>query len=123
MPKEGGWSTRSADLCKVWMSKGEDQETAKRELIEIFKLLEGGLGDKPYFGGDNFGLVDIALVPFYSRFYTLEKFGNFSIEAECPLLVAWAKRCIKKESVSNSLQDLEKLYEFAVKLNKMFRVE
>ncbi|CAL5403221.1 unnamed protein product [Camellia sinensis] len=108
---------------KVWMSKGEDQETAKRELIEIFKLLEGELGDKPYFGGDNFGLVDIALVPFYSRFYTLEKFGNFSIEAECPLLVAWAKRCIEKESVSKSLQNPEKLYEFVVKLNKMLGVE
>ncbi|CAL5406077.1 hypothetical protein CsSME_00026703 [Camellia sinensis var. sinensis] len=108
---------------KVWMSKGEDQEIAKRELIEIFKLLEGELGDKPYFGGDNFGLVDIALVPFYSRFYTLEKFGNFSIEAECPLLVAWAKRCIEKESVSKSLQNPEKLYEFVVKLNKMLGVE
>ncbi|XP_057507055.1 probable glutathione S-transferase [Actinidia eriantha] len=107
---------------KVWRSKGEDQEEAKRELIEIFKVLEGELGDKPYFGGDNFGLVDIALVPFYSRFYTLEKFGNFSIEAECPVLVAWAKRCMKRESVFKSLPDSEKVYDFVLQVNKWFGI-
>ncbi|KAL6999768.1 glutathione transferase [Sarracenia purpurea var. burkii] len=103
---------------KVWRSKGEDQEAAKKELIEIFKLLEGKLGEKPYFGGENFGFVDISLVPFYSRFYTLEKFGKFSIEAECPILVEWAKRCLERESVSKSLPDSHKVYQFVVEVNK-----
>ncbi|KAE9458000.1 hypothetical protein C3L33_10108, partial [Rhododendron williamsianum] len=34
----------------------EDQEAAKSELIECFKLLEGELGDKPYFGGETLAL-------------------------------------------------------------------
>ncbi|WP_411023994.1 glutathione S-transferase family protein, partial [Salmonella sp. s58724] len=71
-------------------SKGEEQEAGKKELIEHLRVLENELGDKPFFGGDAFGFVDIARVTFYSWFYTHEKCGNFSIEAECPKLIAWA---------------------------------
>ncbi|KAF2318186.1 hypothetical protein GH714_002471 [Hevea brasiliensis] len=74
--------------------KGEEQEAAKKEFIESLKLMEGELGEKPYFGGESFGYVDVVLVPFYSWFYTYEVSGNFSIEAECPKLIQWAKRFI-----------------------------
>ncbi|KAF8391047.1 hypothetical protein HHK36_023347 [Tetracentron sinense] len=45
-----------ADFIYVWgkkvcMTKGEEQVTAK-ELIDCLKLMEGELGDKPYFGGE-----------------------------------------------------------------------
>ncbi|KAE9457987.1 hypothetical protein C3L33_10111, partial [Rhododendron williamsianum] len=110
-------------MKRITRTKGEDQERAKKELLEIFKLLEGELGDKPYFGGDEFGLVDIALVPFYSRFYAVETFGKFSIEAESPKLVAWGLRCMEKESVSNSLPDSKKVYEFVLDVNKKLGIE
>ncbi|KAK3015274.1 hypothetical protein RJ639_005694 [Escallonia herrerae] len=100
-------------------TKGEAQEAAKKKLIENFKLLEGELGDKAYFGGQSFGLVDVALIPFYAFFYAIEMFGNFSMEAECPVLVAWGKRCMEeKESVSKTLPDKYKVYEFMLELNK-----
>ncbi|GMP66293.1 hypothetical protein CsSME_00026708 [Camellia sinensis var. sinensis] len=103
-------------ICSVsklmWSSTGEAQETAKNDLIGCLKLLEGELGDKPYFGGDTFGFVDVALIPFYNAFYTIEQLGNFRIVAECPKLVAWGHRCMKKESVSKSLPDQHKLYDF-----------
>ncbi|KAG5596690.1 hypothetical protein H5410_037922 [Solanum commersonii] len=100
---------------RVWSGKGEDQEEAKKELIEIFKTLEGELGDKTYFGGDeNLGFVDVALVPFTSWFYSYETCANFSIEAECPKLVAWAKRCMQIESVSNSLPHPHKIYAYVL---------
>ncbi|XWS27471.1 hypothetical protein CRYUN_Cryun26dG0117900 [Craigia yunnanensis] len=57
---------------KIWTPKGEEQATTKKEFIESLKLLEGKLGDKPYFGGENLGYVDVALVPFYSWFYAYE---------------------------------------------------
>ncbi|MCD7448991.1 Glutathione S-transferase 5 [Datura stramonium] len=101
----------------IWSSKAEDQEAANKEFIDCLKLLEGELGDKPYFEGENFGLVDMAFIPYYSWFPTFDKFGKFSIEAECPKFVAWAKRCMQKESVSKSLVDPEKVYDFIV----MFR--
>lgn len=80
-------------------------------MIEILKLLEGELGDKKYFAGETFGFVDVAFVPFTSWFYTYETVGNFSVEKECPKLVAWAKRCMERDSVSKSLHDPHKVYE------------
>ncbi|KAL3508881.1 hypothetical protein ACH5RR_028282, partial [Cinchona calisaya] len=78
------------DLARmVWTTKGEIQETAKDELINCFKLLEAELGDKSYFGGKTFGITDIAFIPYYCWFHTLEKFGNFSMDDECPKLVTW----------------------------------
>ncbi|KAJ7015032.1 hypothetical protein NC653_004353 [Populus alba x Populus x berolinensis] len=34
------------------MEKGEEKEAAKNDFIESLKLLEGELGDEPYFEGD-----------------------------------------------------------------------
>ncbi|KAF2323346.1 hypothetical protein GH714_034796 [Hevea brasiliensis] len=87
----------------LWATKGEVKEASKKDLIECFKILEGELGDKPYFGGERFGYIDLALIPFYSFFYTFETLGNFSVVVEFPKLVDWAQRCLLKESVSKSL--------------------
>ncbi|MBA0624846.1 hypothetical protein Godav_010129 [Gossypium davidsonii] len=108
---------------KVWSTKGEEQEAAKKEFIECLKLLEGELGNKAYFGGENLGYVDVVLVPFYSWFYAYEKCGNFSIETECPKLIAWAKRCMEKDSVSKSLPDQDKIYDYVLHLKKVFGIE
>ncbi|KAA8524943.1 hypothetical protein F0562_011419 [Nyssa sinensis] len=107
----------------VWTTKGEEQDAAKKKFIECLKLLEGELGDKPYFGGETFGLCDVALITFYSWFGTYEICGNFSIEAECPTLIAWAKRCMQKESVAKSLPDQHKIYDFAMQNKKKFGME
>ncbi|KAK4338144.1 hypothetical protein RND71_042631 [Anisodus tanguticus] len=68
--------------------------------------------------GESFGFVDIALIGFYSWFYTFETFGNFNMEAECPKLIAWANRCMQRESVSKSLADPHKIYELILTYRK-----
>ncbi|XP_016515111.1 putative glutathione S-transferase parC [Nicotiana tabacum] len=109
---------------KIWATKREELKEAKKELIDPLKLLElEVLGDKPYFGGENFGFVDIALIGFYCWFYTYENFANFSIEAECPKLAAWGKRCMQRESVSKSLPDPHKIYEVLLEFRKNYGVE
>ncbi|XP_042505490.1 probable glutathione S-transferase [Macadamia integrifolia] len=95
-----------------------DGKEAGKELIESLKLLEGELGEKPYFGGEKFGYVDLSLIPFYSFFNSFETYGNLSIEAECPKLIAWAKRCLQKESVSKSLADQQKVIHFFEQMRK-----
>ncbi|XP_058071493.1 probable glutathione S-transferase [Magnolia sinica] len=108
---------------KIWKSKGEAKEAAKKEFIECLKLLEGELGDKTYFGGDTFGFIDIALIPFSCWFYSYETEGNFSIEKECPKLKMWLKRCMERESVSKALPDPHKVYDLVGFLKKKFGIE
>ncbi|PNX73141.1 glutathione S-transferase-like protein [Trifolium pratense] len=109
---------------KLWRTnKGEEQEAGKKEFIEVLKLLEQELGDKPYFGGDKLGYVDIAFIPFYTWFKAYETFGNLNIEKECPKILSWAKRCIKIESVSKSLPDQDKVYDFIVEMRKNLGIE
>lgn len=105
---------------KSWAEDGEEKDAGKKALIENLKVLESELGDKCFYGGDTFGYVDIALVTFYSWFHTYETFGNFSFEKECPTLMAWVKRCLKRESVSKTLPDSQKILEFTVFMKKTY---
>ena len=107
----------------MWTTKGEEQEEAKREFLECTRLLEEELGDKPYLGRENLGFVDVALIPTYSWFYVREKFGNFSVEAKHPKFIAWTKRCMQKESVSRSLPDQKRVYEFTLRLRSKLGME
>nr|ADB11366.1 tau class glutathione transferase GSTU39 [Populus trichocarpa] len=102
---------------KIWTTKGEELEAAKKGFFEL-KLLEGELGEKPYFGGETLGYVDIAFLPFCCGFSTYETIGNFSIEAQCPKIIAWAKRCLQKESVAKSLAEPGKLHELVLEMRK-----
>lgn len=96
----------------------EEHEAAKKELIENLKQLEKVLGDKPYFGGDTFGFVDVALIPFYKWFYTFEALGKFKVEAECPKIIEWGKRCMQREAVAKSVADEKLIYDFVLGFRK-----
>ncbi|CAM8900926.1 unnamed protein product [Rhodiola kirilowii] len=72
---------------------------------------------------EKIGFVDICMIGFYPWFHAYEKFGNFSIEDECPTMIAWAKRCMEVESVSKSLPDQEKVYGFVSEMRKKFGIE
>ncbi|CAN6470874.1 unnamed protein product [Victoria cruziana] len=109
---------------RMWKVKGEELEATKKQFIEILKLLEGELGDKPFFGGSHFGFVDVAFVPFASWFLVYESHGNFKVEEISPTLGAWVKRCMEKESVSESLPDPQKVLEFVnVVLKKKYGID
>lgn len=94
-----------------------------KEFIEVLKVLEEALGEKDYFGGESFGYVDIAAIPFTSWFYAYEQFGGFKVEDECPKITAWIKRCLERETVAKVYPDTAKVYEFVCMLKKLFGIE
>ncbi|KAJ3669979.1 hypothetical protein LUZ60_010303 [Juncus effusus] len=108
---------------RVWKSKGEAQEAAKKELIEILQILETELGDNKYFGGDTFNYVDVALIPLTTWFYGYETFGNFKIMEVIPNINSWIKRCMERDSVKTSLVDPEKVYEFICFLKEKYGIK
>lgn len=105
------------------MSKGKQQEEAKKEMIESLKLLEEELGDKLYYGGENLGLLDVAFIPYYCWFLSYETCGGFSVQAECPKLVEWVPRCQRIESVSTSLVDPLLVFDYVLQLRKRAGLE
>lgn len=103
---------------KILRGKRGELEEPTKEFIEGLKQLEQYLGDKTYFGGDTFGFVDVALIPFYSWFSSYEALGNFKVEAHCPELIAWANRCMQRDSVSKSLAAEKETEEFFSEFTK-----
>ncbi|KAK6157483.1 hypothetical protein DH2020_011731 [Rehmannia glutinosa] len=109
-----------AGMKITWHKSKEELEEGKKEMIYCLKLLEEQLGEKAYFGGEILGYLDVVLGGFCSWFYAYETFGNISMEIECPKLMAWIKRCMKRESFSKSLKEPHKIVDFVVQLrNKM----
>ncbi|XP_020180279.1 glutathione S-transferase U20-like [Aegilops tauschii subsp. strangulata] len=92
-------------------SKGEEKDVAKEELVEQLKRLDEVLGEKGFFSGDEFGFLDIVLIPFSSMFRGYEQHGGFDLEVECPNLMRWVKRCKERESVREVLPDEAKMYD------------
>nr|ANH58204.1 glutathione S-transferase [Dracaena cambodiana] len=102
---------------------GEELEAAKVELVGLLKLLEGELGEKPFFGGESFGYIDVALVPFSCWFHTYETRGGFVLDEECPRLMDWVRRCMERDSVSKALPDPCKVFELNRELIKKLAVQ
>ncbi|KAL2939545.1 putative glutathione S-transferase parA [Bienertia sinuspersici] len=103
---------------QILKAKEEEQEIFGKEFVENLNILEGVIKNKNFFGGDTFGYIDVALVPATCWFYTLEKLGNFKIEPNFPNIVAWAKRCNERQSVSGTLPDPEKIYSYVLDMKK-----
>ncbi|XP_071689027.1 uncharacterized protein [Rutidosis leptorrhynchoides] len=108
---------------KLYTTKGEEHEASRQEFIDCLKLLEGELGDKPYFGGQSFGYIDISLVPFCSWFEAYGTYGKINFEHECRKLMNWFRRCVQnKESVSKTLPDGLKILEFVQLMRKKYGI-
>ena len=67
----------------------DEKEATKGELIHQPRQLEGALGDMNFFFGDEFGFLDIVVIPLSSMFRAYKQQGNFDLEVECPKLMRW----------------------------------
>ncbi|KAG0473813.1 hypothetical protein HPP92_015670 [Vanilla planifolia] len=107
---------------KLLRAVGEGQEEAK-EFTENLKNLEAELGERKFFGGEVFGFVDIAMVPFTNWFYSCEAICGLKVDEAVPKLAAWANRCRERESVAKTLPDPKKVLESVVDFRKKMGIQ
>ncbi|XP_047945244.1 probable glutathione S-transferase isoform X2 [Salvia hispanica] len=96
----------------IWCEEREEKEAGKKGFVEFMKQMESELGDKPFFGDNGFGFLDVALITYTPWFKTFEICGDFSIQQDYPKLSSWVKKCLEIESVSKSLADPDNVYNF-----------
>eukprot|EP01018_Ginkgo_biloba_P033368 Gb_37498 [translate_table: standard] len=108
---------------RILWTKGEAWEEGKKEFVEALVLLEGAFDQissgKPYFGGYEFGYLDVVFAPFIPFFDAFEACGDFKLPLEkCPKLSAWIKLVSERQSVKKILPEPEKALEFGVTWRK-----
>jgi glutathione S-transferase len=104
----------------IFWGPGEQQQKEAEELVASFLIVEEALrtnrcfSGKPYFGGDEIGLVDIALGGILAFVKALEKATNLVLidQEKMPLLDAWSNRFCDSNGVKEVMPDPVKLREF-----------
>ncbi|KAL6180016.1 hypothetical protein ACLB2K_046685 [Fragaria x ananassa] len=95
-------ASSSSGICvpavmSAFSEKGEEKEKAAKEARENLKILESGLKEKHFFGGESIGFVDIAAgwIGVWARM--VEKIAEVNlIDTETtPLLDAWFRRVLE----------------------------
>lgn len=74
----------------------------QRELIARFAQTESQLGNKPYFDGAAFGMVDAAFAPVLRYFDTFDGIADFNFFDHTPKLRAWRATLADRPSVRNA---------------------
>lgn len=84
------------------------------QTVSCLKLLEDYLEDKPFFGGDEIGYVDIALGSRLAWFKVVEEVENVKLldEERLPNLVKWAERFWLNDRVNGVMPEHNKLVEY-----------
>lgn len=91
----------------VRQDKGQQQEVAK-EIQDQLHWLEQHVDAKgPYFMGQEFSMVDIALLPWFIRIFILEHYRGFGLPKDCQKLAAWSARATKRQSVQETFTGAE----------------
>ncbi|KAF5786811.1 putative glutathione transferase [Helianthus annuus] len=105
--------------------KGEEMKKRVEEFLGYLKVLERVLGEKQSFlHGESFGFFFyMARISYYSHIVADGTLINFGIKIHCPKLLVWATKCMKRESVSKSLADSNKIYESLIAYRKKIGVE
>ena len=90
--------------CGAQRSPDEDilqQRNAK--LAQAFDRMEAQLGEGPYFGGEEIGMVDIAWLPLLHRADIVFKHSGYDFVGERPRLKAWQGRLLTGDLAARSV--------------------
>ncbi|KAJ7979744.1 putative Glutathione s-transferase [Quillaja saponaria] len=114
------WVTFAEDkgipiMIKAFNTRGEEQEKAFEESLEMLRIVEEQcLGEKKFFGGDNLNIVDIAfgaIVHYFGLIAEISRFKLFEVE-KFSHLHAWIKNFEEIPTIKENLPDHDKTVTF-----------
>ncbi|EXB75574.1 Phosphoribosylaminoimidazole-succinocarboxamide synthase [Morus notabilis] len=108
-------------MISAFSKTGDEKDKAAREARENLKILESGLGEKQFFGGEIVGFVDIAAgwIGLWGRI-TEEVADVHLIDAETmPLLNAWLERVLEVPIFKECLPSGDKYLEHCKNVHKI----
>lgn len=84
---------------------GEALSERGAKLSQPFDRIEKQLGEGPYFGGQDIGMVDIAWLPLLHRASIVEAHSGFDFLAGRPKLKKWQKTLLSDKLAEKSVSD------------------
>src|SRR5882724_417606 len=78
-------------------------ETKRVAIAAKFARVEAALGSRPFFAGENFGLVDAVFAPIFRYFDVFDTLIDLSVFAETPKVRAWRAALAKRPSVRTAV--------------------
>ncbi|PRQ55723.1 putative glutathione transferase [Rosa chinensis] len=105
----------------AFTKKGEQKGKAAKEARENLKILESGLGEKQFFGGESIGFVDIAAgwIGIWARMNEEIAERNLIDTETMPLLDAWFRRFLEVPIIKECPPPQDKLLEHMNGFHKM----
>ncbi len=111
-------------IFDIMMAKvEEDVNSAVEELNSSLSNLEKNMQNKPWFNGEKFSLMDVAIAPFFVRAEIYQKNFRLDLLKGLPALEAWSKQVLARESVQESVvEGLENMIFTGMKNNESYLI-
>ncbi|KAM0747047.1 glutathione-S-transferase [Meredithblackwellia eburnea MCA 4105] len=90
----------------IQMQDQKVQDEARGELVDSLKEVADKVKG-PFFSGNEFGVVDLAIAPFFMRFYIIEEHRGFRSSHVGDKFTAWFKACTSRQSMIETTSDKE----------------
>ncbi len=76
---------------------------AKGSIIDRLDVLEEDLAAKPFYAGQQFGMVDVAYAPLFRYLLGLSSVFDVDFFADTPNVLSWARACLEYPAVKDSV--------------------
>jgi len=92
--------------CAAQRSKDEQTLVVRTEKLgKAFTIIEGALGEGPYFRGTEISVIDIAWLPLLHRAALIERHTGYDFLAGYPLVKKWQHHLMEKGLAEKSVAD------------------
>ncbi len=99
-------SATIGNIGKLYSARDIDAfDSARAALSDKWQTLEDSLDDGPYFGGENFSLVDAAFAPVFRYFDVIEMLSDIDFFVDVPKVRTWRNVLASRPSVQQAVSE------------------